>query len=104
VLQVPRVEPSSVTHSEPRQQSPEIVHDPPADTQLVVAQCSMPCASGTHGESLQQSSAEAHVSPALRQVSPRPLQRGTPSRSSWHTPEFPGAAQQSFRADEMLHV
>jgi hypothetical protein len=82
VLHVPRTEPSSVTHSEPRQQSPETVHEPPAETQLEAAQRSMPSASGTHGKSSQQSSAEAQVSPALRQLSPRPLQRGTPKRSS----------------------
>lgn len=82
VLQVPRVEPNSVTHSDPRQQSPEIVQEPPAATQLELPQRSVPSMSGTHGRSSQQSSAEAQVSPAFRQLSPRPLQRGTPKRSS----------------------
>jgi hypothetical protein len=82
MLHVPRVEPSSLTHCEPRQQSPEIVQEPPASTQLAAWQRSLPSASAVQGASLQQSSLEAHVSPLARQLSPRPLQRGTPSRSS----------------------
>lgn len=100
-LQVPCKDPGLVTQLDPRQQSPVIVQPPPAATQLDAPQCSAPPASATHGRSSQQSSADAHVSPAARHLSPSPLQRGTPSRSSWHTPEFPGAAQQSLRADEM---
>jgi len=60
----------------------------------------MPVASGTQGRLSQQSSAEAHVSPDLRHVVPRPLQRGTPSGSSWHTPLLPTPAQQLFADDE----
>jgi hypothetical protein len=89
---------------EPTQQSPVTVHDPPLETQLEGEQRRTPALSATQGRSSQQSSADAQVSPPARQESPRPLQRGTPSLSSWHTPEFPGAAQQSLRAEEMLHV
>jgi hypothetical protein len=60
----------------------------------------MPVPSGTQGAPSQQSAADAHVSPPGRHVVPRPLQRGTPSASSWHTPELPTPAQQLFRADE----
>jgi hypothetical protein len=67
-------------------------------------QRSAPVESGTQRAPLQQSAADAHVSPVWRQPVPSPLQRGTPSASSWHTPELPTPAQQSFRADEMLHV
>lgn len=107
MLQVPLVEPSSVTHIEPRQQSPEIVQEPPDSTQpssVIVAQRRTPLESATHGRLLQQSAADAQVSPALRQVVPKPLQRGTPRRSSWQTPELPGAAQQSLRAEETLQA
>jgi hypothetical protein len=104
VLQVPVTEPSVVTQLEPRQQSPVIVQLPPAATQLSAAQRSTPLSSAVHGLLSQQSSADAQVSPAARQVLPRPLQRGTPNRSSWHTPELPGAAQQSLREDEMLQA
>jgi hypothetical protein len=103
-LQEPTVDPVGMTHMDPTQQSPLIVHPPPEETQLVEEHRSCPFASGTHGTPLQQSSADAHVSPALRQVVPRPLQRGTPSASSWHTPELPTPAQQSLRADEMLQA
>jgi hypothetical protein len=72
----------SVTQSEPRQQSPEIVHEPPDPTQLSLAQRSTPWASAVQGLSSQQSALEAQVSPLLRQLSPNPLQRGTPKRSS----------------------
>jgi hypothetical protein len=58
------------------------VHDSPAATQLAAWQRSTPSASAVHGASLQQSSLEAQVSPLLRQLSPKPLQRGTPKRSS----------------------
>lgn len=52
---------------------------------------------------LQQSMADEQMAPPCKQVSPSPLQRGTPSISSWHTPELPTPAQQSLRADETLH-
>jgi len=81
-LHVPRVVPTSITHSEPRQQSPEIVHEPPAGTQLSLLQRSTPLLSAVHGRSSQQSSLDAQVSPLLRHSSPKPLQRGTPNLSS----------------------
>jgi hypothetical protein len=81
-----------------------IVQLPPAAAQLSALQRSTPWLSAVHGLLSQQSSADAQVSPAARQVLPRPLQRGTPNRSSWHTPELPGAAQQSLREDEMLQA
>jgi hypothetical protein len=86
-----------------------MVQAPAAGTQVeppsvTVMHRSVPCASGTHGTSLQQSSAEAQVSPACRQVSPRPLNRGTPSGSSWQTPELPTPAQQLLRDEDPPQV
>ncbi len=60
--------------------------------------------SGTQGIWLQQSMADAQMAPPAKQVVPSPLQRGTPSMSSWQTPELPTPSQQSLRADEMLHA
>jgi hypothetical protein len=85
-LHVPLVEPIGRTHVAPGQQSALIVHAPALGTQVVSSggskQRSAPFASGTHGKSSQQSSADAQVSPLARHSSPRPLQRGTPSPSS----------------------
>jgi hypothetical protein len=63
----------------------------------------MPSLSGTQGASLQQSSEEAQVSPSIRQSSPRPSQRGTPSGSSLQVPLAPRPLQQLARAEETLH-
>jgi hypothetical protein len=106
---VPTVEPIGRMHVFPGQQSPLMVHGPDCGTQLVPPSGGekhrkTPVPSGTHGTSLQQSSAEAQVSPASRHSSPRPLHRGTPSGSSWHTPEFPTPAQQLLRDDDEPQV
>jgi len=109
----PWVVPMGWMHSEPLQQSPVIEHGPPTGTQYGPTppsvdggekQCKTPLLSGTQGALLQQSTADEQVCPPCRQVVPRPLQRGTPSVSSWQTPLLPGAAQQSLRAesDEVL--
>jgi hypothetical protein len=70
--QVPTVEPGGTIHSVPRQQSPLIVHEPPAGSQVVAAQRSTPEESGTHGMTvpgaLQQSKESAQVSPVFRHV------------------------------------
>jgi len=60
--------------------------------------------SGTQGIWLQQSMADEQMAPPAKHVVPSPLQRGTPSMSSWQTPELPTPAQQSLRADETLQV
>ena len=60
--------------------------------------------SGTQGIWLQQSMADEQVPPPAMHVVPRPLQRGIPRTSSWHTPELPTAAQQSLRAEETVQV
>ncbi len=103
--QDPLVEPGAVTHIDPTQQSPLMVHEPPAGMQVPPSgPCkhrSTPLGSGTQGTRSQQSADDAHVSATLRQV-PSPWHRGTPSGSSWQAPELPTAPQQSFRADEML--
>jgi hypothetical protein len=85
--QVPEVLPTGRTQVPPGQQSALTVQPPALGTQAGspgggMKQRSTPCASGVHGTSLQQSSAEAQVSPASRHSAPRPLQRGTPSVSS----------------------
>jgi hypothetical protein len=95
-------------HIAPTQQSALMVHDPLTGTQVgpaseLTMQRRTPTESGTQGVPLQQSAAEAQVSPAWRQGPPA-LQRGTPSASSWQAPELPTAPQQSSRADEMLHA
>jgi hypothetical protein len=65
-------------HAYPLQQSPLIVHDCPGMRQTgpppsgISAQWRAPVESGTHGTPLQQSAADAHVSPVLRHVVPRP--------------------------------
>jgi hypothetical protein len=138
MLQVPCDEPIGRTQLEPGQQSPSMVHVPPCCTHAGppsdgTKQRRSPVPSGTHGRPLQQSAADAQVSPGFRHV-PSPLHRGTPSPSSWQSeqesfsfkptqteaskplhlrtpdeslmqrPELPTAEQQSFRAAEMLHV
>jgi hypothetical protein len=52
---------------------------------------------------LQQSPSKAQFPPASMHAS-MVLHRGTPSLSSWHAPELPGAPQQSFLADEIEHA
>ena len=42
--------------------------------------------------------------PLGMQVSPRPVQRGTPMKSSLQTPELPTPSQQLLRAEETLQV
>ena len=105
---MPRVDPAAVTQVDPGQQSPLMVHPPPEDTHLGPLSDdrhrSRPDPSGTHGAPPQQSAADAHVSLALRQAVPSPLHLGTPSASSSHTPELPTPPQQSFLAEELLHV
>jgi hypothetical protein len=98
-----------VLQTYPLQQSASMVQDWPGILQTgppsgISMQRSAPIPSGTQGTPLQQSAADAQVSPVLRHVPPRPLQRGTPRASSWQTPELPGAAQQSLRAAEMLQA
>jgi hypothetical protein len=72
------VEPTGVMQTYPLQQSALIVHDwagilhtgpPPSG---ISVQRSAPLGSGTHGTPLQQSAADAQVSPVLRHTPPRP--------------------------------
>jgi hypothetical protein len=108
--QVPTVEPGARMQVEPEQQSALMVHEEPLITQFgpssgMSAQRRTPSSSGTHGTSSQQSSLDAHCSPASMQLSPSPLQRGTPRASSWQTPPFaPKPPQQFARAEEMLQA
>ncbi len=103
--QVPTVEPGARRQMLPGQQSALMVQEAPDFSQTLEPQRKTPSLSGTQGVLLQQSSVEAQVSPGLRQVSPRPLQRGMPSGSSWQTPPLaPRPPQQSARADEMLQL
>jgi hypothetical protein len=82
-----------------------MVQELPDFWQTPEPQCKAPSLSGTHGKLLQQSSVDAQLSPGSRQVSPKPLQRGIPSGSSWQTPPFaPRPPQQSARAEEMLQL
>jgi hypothetical protein len=60
-------------------------------------------APGTQWPPLQQSPSKAQFPPASTHA-PMAWHRGTPSLSSWHAPELPGAPQQSFRADEIEHA
>jgi hypothetical protein len=103
MLQVPFVEPRGSTQVDPGQQSALMLHDPPAGTHAEVKQRSMPESSGTHGAPLQQSLEDAHSSPVLRQAE-RPLQRGTPSLSSWQQSLLAMQPQQSLRADEIAQA
>jgi hypothetical protein len=104
-LQTPIVEPDGRMQIAPGQQSPLMVHEPSRGTQSGPPQRRTPCASGTQGAMSQQSACEAHVSPIGRQSSPMPLQRGTPSASSWQPSRLaPSAPQQLARALEMLHA
>jgi hypothetical protein len=48
--------------------------------------------------------ADEQIAPPVKHVVPSPLQRGTPSISSWQTPELPTPAQQSLRAEDTLQV
>lgn len=92
----------------PAQQSALMVQLPPEGMQMgpppsgVVPQRSWPVLSGTHSAPLQQSPENAHVSPFCRHAAA--LHRGTPSASSWHASELPGAPQQSFGAEETTHA
>src|SRR5882724_7368339 len=86
--QVPTVEPGARRQMLPGQQSALMVQEAPDFSQTLEPQRKTPSLSGTQGVLLQQSSVEAQVSPGSRQLSPRPLQRGMPSGSSWQTPPF----------------
>jgi hypothetical protein len=109
--QIPWVEPIGWMQVEPTQQSPLIEHGPPEGThdegtppsEEIVGekQCKRPVLSGTQGIWLQQSMADEQVPPPCTHVVPSPLQRGTPRKSSWQTPELPTPAQQSLRAEEL---
>ena len=102
---VPTVEPGARRQMLPGQQSALMVQEFPDFWQTPEPQRKTPSMSGTQGVLLQQSSVEAQVSPGSRQVSPKPLQRGMPSGSSWQTPLLaPSPPQQSARADEMSHM
>ena len=106
--QVPEVDPGCWWQTPPAQQSAVTVQLLPVGTQIgpppsrPIMQRSWPVLSGTHGTPLQQSPVKAHVSPPGRHAPPP--QRGTPKRSSWHTPELPTPAQQLFGADETTHA
>jgi hypothetical protein len=68
VPQMPWVDPGARMHSLPGQQSPLMVHVPPTGTHFGppsggCMQRNTPCWSGTQGRLLQQSIAEAQVSP-----------------------------------------
>ena len=80
--QVPTVEPGARRQTLPGQQSALMVQEAPDFSQTPEPQRKTPSISGTQGVLLQQSSVEAQVSPGLRQLSPKPLQRGMPSGSS----------------------
>ena len=74
---MPTSDPVGVTQTYPLQQSPLMVHDWPGVLQIgpasgTPAHRSAPVESGTHRAPLQQSAADAHVSPALRHPPPRP--------------------------------
>src|SRR5256885_317633 len=72
---------------------------PPSGT---MRQRSCPVSSGTQGTPLQQSPLYAHVSPPARHVG-MAWHLGTPSASSTHASELPGAPQQLFGAEDTLH-
>ena len=102
---VPDVEPIEMTQEVPGQQSPLIVHDPREATQAVFAHTRFPVASRTQGTLLQQSEEDAHACPAAWHVVPRPLHRGMPSVSSWHTPPLlPSPPQQFADAEDTLQA
>jgi len=120
--QTPWVEPTGWMQVYPVQQSALTEHGPPTGTQTggkkppsirgappscppgVPKQRRRPVPSGTQGARLQQSCADAQMPFFGMQVSPRPLHRGTPMKSSWQTPELPVPAQQLLRADDAPQV
>ena len=108
-LHVPRVEPTGTVQWLPVQQSASTVHAPVVGMQATppsgafAAHTSVLFGPGTHGLPLQQSPVYAHVSVGFLHAV-IVWQRGTPTGSSWHAPELPGAPQQSSRDDEMLHA
>src|SRR5688572_13802403 len=69
-LHVPMVEPGGRMQMLPGQQSPLMLHEPARGTHGPLPQRRTPMLSGTQGVRLQQSAADAHVSPDTRQSSP----------------------------------
>jgi hypothetical protein len=70
--QVPTVEPVGVMQTYPLQQSALMVHDCPGILQTGPPHRRAPVASGTQGAPLQQSAADAQVSPIWRHPPPKP--------------------------------
>jgi len=72
VLHTPEIEPGARRQLPPGQQSPSIVQLLPAGTHFgpvpTFEQVNLPEASGVHGTLLQQSAADAQLSPASRQA------------------------------------
>jgi hypothetical protein len=100
--QTPMVDPWDVKHGSPAQQSALTLQAPPGGLQAAW-QASFPSGPATQCAPLQQSPSKAQAAPPPAQAS-RAWHRGTPSASSWQAPEFPGAPQQSLRADEFAHA